>query len=145
MCEFRHHDFQIGLPAQWVDSSTVILVGPADGNFSPNITITRERLASPSTAQEYAASQLRELSGALEGQGYRVLQEAPMTAGKTPAYQRLHTFSIPDANVQVRQWQVYITQQEDAITITCTDKVDTFEESFKVFREAVSLFRFEAT
>jgi hypothetical protein len=143
MEKMRHHDFVCGLPPGWFDVSTVVLVGPAEGDFSPNIAITREPLPAPVSAEQYAADQLAQLKESLGEQDYRVLQEGMVTVGEQPAFQRLHIFRMPDVGVQVKQWQVYVIGRRGAVTLTCSDKVETFDRSFRTFQEAVNQFRFD--
>jgi hypothetical protein len=138
-----HSDIQIGWPDKWTDISTVVLVGPPNVSFSPNITITRDTMNATKSSAEYATEQLLVLRREFGEMGYEVSEEGPLRISENlSAYQRVHSFVLPDSGLQVRQWQVYATKAQEAITITCSDKLDTFEASKAVFQVAVSQFAF---
>ncbi len=143
MQQIQYNDFLVGQPSDWIDSSHVILIGPARNNYSPNITIVRENLESQRSSQEYAAEQLPKLQQQFQNKNYEIIKEEPFTLGNLSVYQRIHTFSMPELEAEIKQWQIYvIAKNNDAITITCTDKVETFEQSYTTFAEAVQQFSF---
>jgi hypothetical protein len=139
-----HDIVKVGWPEGWMDLSTVILVGPPDGDFSPSITITRERLGDPIGASEYAEQQLPLLQQELGEMGFTVKQEGPITVGKTktPAFQRIYTITAPDTQMGLMQWQVYVVVKGEAITFTSTDKAATFAKTMPIFQAAIGEFRF---
>ena len=138
----RFDDFIIAMPDEWQDVSTVVLLGPEDEGFSPNVTIGREELRSTMKPEKYAAAQLPVLQEALAQCGYQVLEEGPTTAGVVEAYQRLHTFTSAGTGMGMKQWQVYVIVGTVAITITATDKAATFDQWSTVFRQTVDGFGF---
>lgn len=139
-----HSTAKVGWPEGWIDASTVILAGPPEGNFSPNITITREKLGDPLSAGDYAAKQLPLLQKELGPMGFTVKQEGPVKVGRDaiPAFQRLHTITAPDTQLVLMQWQVYIIGKGEAITITSTDRFANFAKSLPTFQAAVGEFKF---
>lgn len=141
MQEFVHNDFVIGFPLRWIDSSVVILAGPQNDGYSPNITITRERLEFQLTAAEYAANQLMVLQQDLSQEGYQVVEEGSLSLTGLTAYQRVHTFRMSDANLQLKQMQVYVVRGKEAITITCTNTAEWFDRTKLIFTEAIKQFR----
>ena len=143
MRQFAHNDFVIGCPDGWMDISTVILAGQPQGDFTPNITITRDRLRSPQPAAQYAADTLPALKKEFQGLGYELRQEGPISLGELIGYQRFHTFRLQGSGLQIQQWQVYAVNGSEAVTITCTDKLANFQNSFQRFQEAVRQFAFK--
>ncbi len=141
MQEFVHNDFVIGFPSRWIDSSVVILAGPQNDGYSPNITITRERLEFQLTAAEYAANQLMVLRQDLSQEGYQVVEEGPLPLAGMTAYQRIHTFRMSDVNLQLTQMQVYVVKGREAITITCTNTAGWFDRTKPIFMEAIKQFK----
>jgi hypothetical protein len=145
MQTLTHYDYTIGLPTRWLDASVVVLVGPPNENYSPSITITRDQLDFAMNASEYAANQLAGLKAELGHAGYKVLEEGSVTVGGMLAYQRLHTFQMPEAELEITQLQVYLVRGREALTITCTHLSHRFEEFRPLFEEALQQFRWHAT
>lgn len=141
MQEFIHHDFSIGLPDRWIDTSVIALVGPPDRGFSPSITITRERMEFQLKLEEYAANQLAALEEEFAENDYEVLNEGAFQLS-VPAYQRTHEFDVTE-DIRARQMQVYVVKGDEAITITCTSTDKGFDDSKKLFLEAVKQFRWK--
>lgn len=141
MQEMVHFDYTIGLPPRWIDASVVVIVGPPNDNYNPNITITREPLDFQMSASEYAANQLAGLHAELDSVGYQVLEENPLSIGGLPAYLRVHTFQMPEAELEVTQMQVYLVRGKEALTITCTNLSHWFEQTRPLFMEALQRFR----
>jgi hypothetical protein len=141
MQDIAHFDYIIGLPPRWLDASVVVLVGPPNDNYHPNITITREPLEFQMNASEYAANQLSGLHAELDSAGYRVLEEGSITIGGLTAYQRLHTFQMPEAGLEITQLQLYLVRGKEALTITCTNLSHWFEQTRPLFMEALERFR----
>ncbi len=144
MQEMIHYDYAIGMPQRWIDASVVVIVGPPNDGYSPNITITRERLDFPMTSVEYAGNQLPALQRELENEGYEVVEEGPLALGNLEAYHRVHTFRMSDIGLEVKQLQVYIVSGTDAITITCTNLTHLFENTKPTFLEAIKRFGWRA-
>ncbi|GBC93870.1 hypothetical protein HRbin15_02372 [bacterium HR15] len=144
MQEMHHYDYTIGLPQRWIDASVVVMVGPPNDNYSPSITITRDYLDFAMSASEYAANQLVGLKTELGGVGYRVVEEGTTTIGGLPAYQRLHTFQMPEGGFEITQLQVYVVRGREAITITCTNLSQWFEQTRPLFAGALQQFRWHA-
>ncbi|HUW33832.1 MAG TPA: DcrB-related protein [Planctomycetota bacterium] len=138
MRQFFHNDIIIGYPDEWRDGSIVILLGQPQGDYSPSITVTRDKLDGPKKPEEYAADQLPALKNEFGIMGYEVSNEGPAKLGDNPCFERFHTFTLPETGVKVKQWQVYLCTPKEAITITSSDKVENFEKSLPVFKEAVS-------
>ena len=144
MQDFAHNDFVIGFPAHWMDSSVVILSGPPNGGFSPNVTITRERLEFQLDCTAYARNQLAMLRQELAPAGYKVIEEGVLQLAGINAYQRIHTFRVADADAQVTQLQVYVVKGAEAVTITCSHLAPWFDQMRPVFTEAIHRFKWPA-
>ena len=142
MQKLRHHDFKIGMPDGWVDASNVIMIGPMKEDYSPTMTVTREPLDSPTTARSYATEKRAELEEEFGSQGYEVLEERPIDIGRMSAFQRTHTWMLPEAEIQIQQMQVYFVKEGAALTVTCTDKMDRFDETKPTFMEALKEFEY---
>lgn len=141
MAEFVHNDFRIGFPPRWIDSSVVVLAGPPNDGYSPNINVSREQLQFRLTAAEYAAEQLLALQEGLAEQGYTVVEERDTTLGGEAAFQRLHRFEVAEEGLRITQLQIYVVKGQEAVTITCTNLTDWFEQTRPTFMEAVKQFR----
>jgi len=142
MQDFRHNDFAIGCPDGWLDVSTVVLAGPPDGEFSPNITVTCEPLEEPLSCARYAEQQLPALREEFGEMGYKVKIEGPIKLGDLECHQRIHTFGMPESQMELQQWQVYVVVGDRAFTVTSTDKLQTFDRNFPLFRQAVAQLKF---
>jgi hypothetical protein len=140
MREFIHHDFSIGFPDRWIDTSVIALAGPPDKGFSPSITIMRERLEFRLKIEEHAANQLAVLREQFAENDYEVVNEGEIQLGEVPAYQRTHEFDVTE-DIRARQMQVYVIKGDDAITITCTSTDEGFDDSKALFLKAVREFR----
>jgi hypothetical protein len=141
MQDFHHYDFTIAMPDRWIDATVVVIAGPPAGSYSPNITINREQLTFHLSAAEYAATQLAQLQQALEQQKYKVSDEALLSLGELSAFQRTHTFEVAEDNTRVMQLQVYVVKDKEALTITCTNLAERFEETRPTFQEVIRSFR----
>jgi hypothetical protein len=141
MRDFFHYDFIIGIPPRWIDSSVVVLAGPPNDGYSPNINISREQLSFRLTPAEYAATQLVALQQGLAAQKYKVIEEGPTTLGDVDAFQRLHRFEVETDNVRITQLQVYVVKGHEAITITCTNLSEWFDQTKPMFIDAIERFR----
>jgi len=144
MREFKHGDWTIGFPDEWLDSSLIVLSGPPAGGFSPNITVIRDYLTFTMSAQQYADNQLPELRAELADQQYEVVDEGSIKLGISDAYYRIHTFMTEDNDAELMQLQVYVTRGQEAITITCTHLRYWFEQMQETFWEAVKMFTWGA-
>ena len=143
MQPLRHHDFAIGMPEQWTDVTSVIVMGPAQDNYSPSITITRDYLNSPTSAEAYGKQQAETLAKELEQQLYELVDEGPIELGETEAYRREHRFLVPEAgNARVQQAQVYIVDGTKAVVITATDLASRFEQTRPTLMQAIGQFHF---
>jgi hypothetical protein len=145
MQNFTHYDFSIGIPSRWADASVVIMVGPPNDNFSPNITIVREQIDFKLSATEYAANQLASLKDELSELNYQVVEESPRKLEGLDAYQRIHTFLEPNINAKVMQLQVYVIKNKEVITMTFTNLAHRFEQTKPSFLEALNNFKWKGT
>jgi hypothetical protein len=140
MKEFSHHDFSIGLPPRWIDSTVVVLAGPPNEGYSPNITVTREQLEFRLSVEEYAAEQLIALRQGLAEKSYKVLEEGPLSLGPAGAFQRVHRFEVEEEGLRITQLQIYLVRGGEALTITCTHRSEWFEQLKPQFMEAARMF-----
>lgn len=142
MQQFQYdRQFVMGRPDGWLDLSTLVFAGPPRGDFSPSITVSRERLDRLVTAQQYAANQLSGLREEFGGLGLEFLGEGPIELHNASAWQRVHSFRMPDSAVVVRQWQTYVIRGDTAITVTCTDTESAWEQTLPTFRSAIGSLR----
>lgn len=141
MRDLFHYDFSIGLPERWLDSSVVVMAGPPNDGYSPNITVNRETLDFRLSVAEYAANQLLQLQQGLVEQKYKLVEEIPLSLGGVDAIQRTHRFEVSEDNLKVMQMQVYAVKGNEAITITCTNLAEWFDRTRPTFVEAIQQFR----
>ena len=140
MADFVHYDFSIGMPPRWIDSSVVIMAGPPNDGYSPNITISREQLDFQLSSDEYAAGQLLALQQGLAEQNYKVVEESTLTLGEMRAFQRVHRFEVAEDDLRITQLQVYVVRGSEAITITCTNISEWFDQTRPAFLDAIQRF-----
>lgn len=140
MRQFVHHDFSIGLPDRWIDSSVIAIAGPPDKGFSPSITVTREKLDFQLSVEEYAANQRVALETELDDNDYEVIEEGMIQVGNSKTSARVHIFDVSD-DIKAMQMQVYFVKSFEAITITCTSTDDGFADHRPLFMEAVNNFK----
>lgn len=140
MQEITHADWTIGLPDKWIDNSIVIFNGPPNDGFSPNITVLRELIAHPLSAEEYAANQLAGLMEEFNDQNYQVLEEGRVQLGGLAAHYRVHTFLMDDNSTELTQMQVYVVRNLEAITITFTHLSHWFALQRQVFLDSLEMF-----
>ncbi|MEM0337941.1 MAG: DcrB-related protein [Candidatus Caldarchaeum sp.] len=140
MQEITHADWTIGLPDKWIDNSIVIFNGPPNDGFSPNITVLREPMTHPLSAEEYASNQLAGLMEEFNDQNYQVLEEGTVKLGELAAYYRIHSFLMDDNRSELTQMQVYVVRGLEAITITFTHLSQWFPLQRQVFLDSLSMF-----
>lgn len=140
MADLVHYDFSIGMPQRWIDSSMVVIAGPPNDGYSPNITISREQLDFRLTPAEYAAGQLLALQQGLAEQNYRVVEESPLALGGMEAFQRIHRFEVAEDDLRITQLQVYFVRGSEALTVTCTNLSEWFDQTRGTFLDALQRF-----
>lgn len=141
MSDFVHNDFTMSLPPRWIDSSVVVLSGPPNDGYSPNISVNREKLDFQLSVAEYAAEQLLQLQQGLAEQKYRVVEEIALSLGGLDAIQRTHRFEVEEDDLQIMQMQVYVVKGSEAITVTCTNLAEWFDRTKPIFMEAINQFK----
>ena len=144
MQDFFHYDFIIGIPQRWIDSSVVVMSGPPNDGYSPNIAVNRETLQFQLSVAEYASEQLVQLQQGLAEQKYKVVEETSISLGGLEAIQRTHKFEVEEDNLRIIQMQVYVIKGSDAITITCTNLAEWFDHTKPIFMEAIRQFRWRS-
>lgn len=125
------------LPDGWRDGSMITLVGPTGpSGFAANIVVTRDPRNGAGSIEEFAEEQKRAMQsevGSLE-----VLDERPLLLNGSPAYQRLHRFSIEGLTIQ--QAQTFILSKDSFIVITGTASVEDFNGTIEAIREFTERF-----
>jgi hypothetical protein len=140
---FRHGNYEMWLPRDWVDASTVIHVcPPGEDGYGPSVTVTREDLPSRTDVEAYAAKMLQGLEEGLADQGYRVIDEAPCRAGPIYGYRREHAFTPPNLGFEVRQMQLYLIRRKEAYTVTATARADRWAETAELLEGILATFSF---
>ncbi len=137
------NDFSIGCPQGWLDTSTIVMVGPPDGEFCPSVTVTREYLAKAVNAANYGEQQGQALDQELSSEGYKVQTQGLTSVNGVEAFERFHTFKAPDSSLPIKQRQVYFTRGKIGLTITLTDKIETFDANRELFDAAVQRFAWQ--
>jgi hypothetical protein len=138
------NDWSLSVPDGWSDNSTVLLLGPVEGEARPTVTVTREVVTGSVSPKEYAIGQLPALKQELEPFGFDLLSESETKIGasRRDCFQRTYRVGPVGSEQQVEQWQVYVVNGTDAITITCTHKVALFPKLLPIFRAVVQSFAF---
>jgi hypothetical protein len=143
MAKITHYDFEFETPADWFDGSSVVWLGPAQGGYCPNVTITRDYFAQPRTSQMYSQGVLEAMKSEFEDSEYKVVAEYDLQISQDlPASSRIHSFHMDKIGMRICQWQVYAVREREAVTITCSDREENFAKSKPVFESIINSFNF---
>lgn len=132
--------FACELPDGWEDRSLISLVAPASHatGFATNVVVTRERIDSTMSVEDYAAQQrdalLRELPE------IQFLDERSTTVGSAPAFQCLQRFAVEGGAV-LQQAQTFVLAGANIFVITCTARIEEFDSHIPHFRRITDSFR----
>jgi hypothetical protein len=118
MTEVRHGDVRLPLPPGWKDDTPddrqqVVVVGPEDQGFRPNVVITRDP-SSGETAEAFADRHLPMLRDALPD--YELLAEGLVTLGPHAGFMREHGMTANGR--RMRQLQFCVVVGETVFTMT---------------------------
>lgn len=142
MAKITHYDYEFVTPDNWFDGSTVTMLGPHDGGYCPNITVTRNYIDSPMTCEEYSRKAREVMEAQLADAGYEVVLEHEfMLPCGLPAAARIQRFYVEQIDMRISQWQVFVIKEHDAVTLTCSDKVESFTANKPIFEQAVNSFK----
>lgn len=129
---FNHGDLSLPLPSGWFDASQLLLAGPEENGFRPNLTITFQPVAEGITAEDYAKG--FRVTLAQELTDYQVVKEGPARFGGLSGFLREQTFELE--KVKVAQLQFCVVQQGLARTFTFTHRAARLE-SYRTFAESM--------
>jgi hypothetical protein len=125
------------LPDGWADGSMITLVGPTGGSgFAANIVVTRDPRNGLGSVEEFAEKQKRAMQA--EVGPVEILDERPMLLNGSPAFQRLHRFSMEGLTIQ--QVQTFVLSKEAFFVITATASVGEFNNMIAAVREFTEKF-----
>lgn len=132
--------FACELPDGWEDRSLISLVAPTSPQtgFATNVVVTRERIDSTISIEEYAARQRDALLAELPGMQF--LDERATSVGGAPAFQCLQRFAVEGGAV-LQQAQTFVLAGANVFVITCTARVEEFDANIPAFRRISESFR----
>lgn len=143
MAKINHYDYEFCVPDNWFDGSTVVWLGQPQQGYCPNVTITRDYLDAMKTSDGYSSDVLAALSEQFADSGYKVLSESALTvSGGIQACGRVHSFNVEKIGFRIQQWQVYVVKDKEAITITCSDRQESFSQNAGIFESIINSFKF---
>ncbi len=143
MAKIIHYDYEFCVPDNWFDGSTVVWLGQSDQGYCPNVTITRDYLDAAKTSSGYSSDVLEALKEQFDDSDYRVLSESGLiVSGDLQACSRIHSFNVEKIGFRIQQWQVYIVKDKEAITITCSDRQESFSKNVGIFESIINSFKF---
>lgn len=115
----------------------ITLVGPTDSTgFAANIVVTRDPRNGAGSVEEFAAEQKRAMQS--EVSSVEILDERPLLLNGSPAFQRLHRFTIEGLAIQ--QVQTFILSKDAFFVITGTASVGEFNNMIDSVREFTEKF-----
>jgi hypothetical protein len=140
MKKIQNNNIIIGMPDGWGDASNVILLDKTKSDFNPNLAINKEFLSEPTDVISYGENLAKTLEEEFANNAYSIIEEGPIELNNIKAYRRIHRFVLwEEGNLQVQQLQIYFVTNEHMVTVTASDLVHRFDESYQVFQEALNL------
>jgi hypothetical protein len=114
MKSIRHADIEVPLPAHWNDSTQIVVVGPAQDGFRPNLVVAPSRpfASAEAWAKEFCEG-LKNISGAV------LKSHAAATIGAMSGH--LVELTAPVASKTAGQMVFWVTSGGRSFTITYTD------------------------
>ncbi len=155
--EERRQPIQMGemaieLPGNWNDRTVHTFVAPrvVDPRQSPhlrmragfreNLSISRERVAYGTTAEDYLDQQVEELRPRL--QRFRFLYEEPASISEQPGYSIAYQFSLRGQRIDVCQLRIAVPVGYDMLVFTGTSASHVFDQKKDVFLDIARSLRF---
>lgn len=115
----------------------ITLVGPTGpSGFAANIVVTREAQNGSGSVEEFAEAQKRAMQA--EVGPVEILDERPLILNGSPAFQRLHRFSVEGLSIQ--QVQTFILSKDAFFVITGTAAIEEFNNMIDSVREFTERF-----
>lgn len=144
MITIQYPRFKIAIPNDWQDNSIVSLVKHVDTAYDPNIAITNDKFFLMNDLHRYVTMQIERYREELVDCNYELLKEGPVALNGLQAYECFHVFTLQDdaASITIEQWQVFLVFESEIITITCSDTIDNFKNSYPTFVEILNQFRY---
>lgn len=112
----RHNDLVLRLPQGWEDGSQIIVLGPHDGAFRPNLVYSSEPARQAKTAEDFAELQRPQLEATLKE--FQIIAEDEVQFGENHGFLRRHTFVMEQEKIE--QLQFYIVVDDIVHTLTFT-------------------------
>ena len=129
------------LPEGWEDRSMITLVGETDASgFASNIVVTRQKVDSDTSLEDYASMQAEMLRG--EVGNLQILDERQIEINDTNAFQRLQRFIVEGTQI-IQQVQTYFLAGEIIFAITGTATIEAFDRSIPAFKKFVETFQID--
>jgi hypothetical protein len=127
------------LPDGWEDRSMITLVGETDASgFAANIVVTRQKVETGTSVEDYAAIQAEMMLGEIEN--LQILDERAIYINGAKAFQRLQRFSVGGAQI-IQQVQTFFLAGEIVFAVTGTATLEAFDHSIPAFKKFVETFQ----
>jgi hypothetical protein len=135
----RHNEVVIPLPPGWEDTTRVAVSGPLDGDFRPNVVVSKDTPVGDGTIEQFAMRQLPQLHSILPG--LVVVEQRSVTLGSLNGYLLVYEFF---ANfVKVKQLQFYVLIGSTVYGFTYSHLPEKFELHRKSIEQMLSLIRID--
>jgi hypothetical protein len=138
MPSVRHNEIELPLPSGWRDTTQVVITGPADGDFRPNLVVTQEP-SNSLTADKVAARQVPTLKAQL--QAFTVVKEGAAKFGAHSGFLREHTFEY--AGKKIAQLQFYVVRGPTAYAVTFSHLAPKLNSARKSAEELFAKLKLE--
>jgi hypothetical protein len=131
---YQTGNFSLEVPEDWQDRSIISFVATAaPTEFAPNVVVTREKIDTRMSVEEYANRQFDVTQA--EVQGLKIIERNNTTVGNLPAVQIIQKIAAHGLNLQ--QLQTFILVEEEIIIVTCTTTAATFNQNLPRFNKIV--------
>ena len=125
------------LPEGWRDGSMITLIGPTGpSGFAANIVVTQEPGNGAGSVEQFADEQKRAMNS--EVGPVEILDERSLLLNGSPAFQRLHRFTVEGISIQ--QVQTYVYSGKFFFVITGTASVGEFNDMIDAVRAFTEKF-----
>lgn len=136
MPQIQHNEVWFPLASGWEDGTQLLALGPRDGEFRPNVVISRESVRDESV-DDYIARQLQMLRTNLRD--FTLVKEGTAEYGRNAGYLREYRFTM-DAKT-LAQLQFYLVRGPTIYVMTYTNVATRMAATRKAAEEAFAAIR----
>lgn len=136
---FQHGPLSLLLPSGWYDATQLLVVGPKDKGFRPNLSVIAQPDHEKLSAEQYAHAVLPAMRQGLKN--FQLLREGPARLGALSGY-RLE-FTLERDRLQLGQLQFIAVHNELIWSFTYTQRASRLEENLDFAEELIGGVRLQ--